>query len=193
MFDFLFGKTNPSKSWSPRESEPAQLLLDLDQGSLNNVPLGQAIERLSFLGVDESHFRQKDGILEYPSLGLAVWYGSKDGLIEAYRVVLADPWAPNFQPFHGSVWMRGDSVDLKELSIEKFERMYPQPYWRDRADDETILFYEFEKQLEWLEWQVEFTPDGRFCCLIVTRNPLLANSAQRASYGVTTPWPPRKR
>jgi len=65
--------------------------------------------------------------------------------------------------------------------------VFGQPYWIDRDDMETILFYEFND----VEWQLELSQTGSLQAVIVTASPLLAKEDQRKAYGVSKPWPPR--
>lgn len=59
--------------------------------------------------------------------------------------------------------------------------------WPDQDQEEIILFYEFREDIE---WQVEFTLEGGLKAIGAVWPALMAEAAQRESYGVSLPWPP---
>lgn len=69
--------------------------------------------------------------------------------------------------------------------------IFGEPYWTDIDDGEIILFYEFQENTT--ELQFEF-PDGEHLEFItLMKGGVLSKQEQRESYGVTKPWPPKKR
>jgi hypothetical protein len=63
MFRFLFGPRNPTREW--QRADGLSLTIDLNRASINDVLLGQPLNRLSFLGRDELRGSFRDGSLNY--------------------------------------------------------------------------------------------------------------------------------
>jgi hypothetical protein len=190
MFELLrqlFRRRNPTHAWM--EDPSRSLTFDLDECSLNHVRLGEPLERLSFLGPDESHADFQDGVLVYRTRGLAVRYSPKTRTLLEYRVVCNDPIDMGFRSFFGTTVAKGQRLELPNLSPESLARVYGEPFWRDCDDEEVILFYEFIG----LEWQVEFSLSGNLRCITVTSEPIMASEDQRLAYGVSAVWPPVSR
>lgn len=185
MFEFLFGPRNPTRFWPPGFRR--EITFDLDEASLSGVRLGQPLDSLSFLGLDEVSKSFRDGQLLYPSQGLAVRFSLESQCVVEYRIVQSDPLDQRFQPFRGVVLFRGRQVNLSTLSPERFADEYGDFYWQDRDEEESILFFESAG----LEWQIEFSPDDRLRCIAITNEPIMGSEEQRLAYNVTEPWPPR--
>jgi len=187
MLEFLFGPANPTRSWPPRRA--VALTFDLEESSLNSVRLGEPVNKLSFLGPVEDEKALAKWELSYPSLGLEIRFGEKSRCIVDYRIVENDPLAVQFRRFCGTVLIRGQGLPLDALTRERILREYGECYWLDCDDDEVILFYE----VPGAEWQFEFDSASRIRCITTTCEPILAHEDQRIAYGVTAPWPPRRR
>ncbi len=184
MFEFLFGKPNPTREWRPNLARP--LTFDLDAGALNGVALGESLERLSFLGPDEGGTSFRDGNFCYYSLGLCVNCDVSDNKITSFNVIVSDPIEPQYQPFSGRVVRKGQTIDLAALTPENCVEEFGEYYWLDRDEEESIVFYEFAG----CEWQIEFNHSSLFMSLFVTDDPLMADGEQREACKVTNPWPP---
>ena len=106
MLEFLFGSRNPTRGGWP-VAKGDRLTLDLDGSTLNHVRLGQPLTQLSFLGPDESRTAKCDGELCYFSQGLAIRFDPDRNTIVEYRIVQSDPLEHQFQPFRGTVIIKG--------------------------------------------------------------------------------------
>ncbi|MDH3206646.1 MAG: hypothetical protein OEO79_08540 [Gemmatimonadota bacterium] len=177
-----------------RRSQPATwreenvlLIADLDRFELNGVGFGQPVEDLRFLGPGAS------GAFDYPAKGLQLdvdSHGRLDGLGLALRsgAYLDQVNPEGVREFAGRIRLRGRDWVAHELKGENdFVVAWGEPYWRDTDEDETLVFFEFARH----EVQVELTRSGVPQVLFITAHPLMADPAQRESYGVTAPWPPR--
>jgi hypothetical protein len=183
IFD-AFRSRSPTSAW--REELGFLLVADLDRFELNGVGFGADIEGLRFLGPSESKW------FDYPSKGLQLDVDSGarlEGLVLALRggVYLGQAKPEHVRQFAGRIRMNGRDWTPAELRSESdFVAAWGEPYWRDEDEDETLLFFEFDQG----EVQVELSLEGVPQVLIVTPEPLMADSAQRESYGVTKSWPP---
>jgi len=179
-----FRSRSATAEW--REDLGFLLVADLERFELNGVGFGEDVEGLSFLGPSESKW------FDYPRKGLQLDADSKgrlEGLVLALRdgVYLGRVEPERVQRFTGRIRMNGREWEPAELRDESdFVAAWGEPYWRDEDEEEVILFFEFDQG----EVQVELTLEGVPQILIVTPNPLMADSTQRESYGVTKSWPP---
>lgn len=183
MFGSSFGKSNPTRNWPGYAGK--QLEVDLRQGRLNDVQLGQPLSAVSFLGPDEGGKSYRDGELCYYSLGLCVGFAGSDPKCSDFSFISHDPDDDRFRRFPGLMVFDGQRIDLASLTAENCEDHLGPCYWRDEDSGETILFYEWPSN----EWQIEFDGEGLTRWLI-TDDPLMARADQREAYGVTKPWPP---
>lgn len=91
--------------------------------------------------------------------------------------------------FKGSFAKHGEPLGLNEATTEaQVLTRFGAPYWTDRSDGETILFYEYEQGA--VELQFEFPESGKLGFITLTRKGVLADEKQRAAYGCDKPWPP---
>ncbi len=185
FFDRIFGTPHPSSKWEA--SPEVTLVLDLERQALCDTRIGDPVEWLSFLGPPQDRKALKDGGYRYPAQGLEIW--ADDGIVKDLVVRWIDEaGTPHFAPFSGECRFRGRRVDLNHETQEvAFGELFGPPYWRDVDDMEILLFYEFFGEIE---WQVEFTLDGRLKGLMITTPPLFRKEDQRLAYGVTKEWPP---
>lgn len=175
----LFSWRNPTRSWIADRARP--LVLDLDAHCFNGVAIGDSLQRLSFLGIATPRL----GMLRYPDDGIAL--AADDGCLAELQIFFGHPAESRAGKFAGELRFRGERLPLSCASNEQqLTAHFGEPYWHDADLGETILFYELGP----VEWQVELGSDGRLKCFVLSR-PLLADPAQRASYGVNKPWPPR--
>lgn len=185
MFDRLFGPKNPTKLW--HRTIDLQLDFDLEQPALNGVRLGDPLNAVSFLGPVEDQAGLQHNVLEYVSLGLYICFDNEQTEIDQFEIVKTDDLLPKFHSYAGILRYQSDHLPLPQMDLRMFMDKFPSPWWKDEDEQEIILFYEFP----WIEWQVEFYPDGSFKRINVTSKPLLECSEQRRAYSVTKPWPPR--
>ncbi|QDT15252.1 hypothetical protein [Alienimonas californiensis] len=173
MLDALFRRGNPTNRWS--RSPGLALTVDLSPPTINGVPIGSPVEEFWFLGRTTS---QGACPLDYADLGLSL-VAEDDGTCSTFQVIFDDTES-RFEPFSGTLTVNRSPVVPANLA----ERL-GEPYWEDRDEEESILFYEFPGY----EIQLERTLSGVPQRIVVTNQPLMADADQRASYGVDKPWP----
>jgi len=186
LFDKVLGKKHVSTLW---QSEPGfKIQLELDRHALCRCRIGDPIEWLSGLGPPEDSRALREKSYCYYSRGVEI--GEEDGKVADFSVFWVDYLEQGFQPFEGLVTFRGRTVELDFRTQEKeFRSLFGDPYWRDQDQEEIILFYEFQGDIE---WQVEFTLQTSLTAIIVVCHPLMADAEQRERYGVSIQWPPRR-
>ena len=175
MLDWLLRRGNPTNKWS--RSTDLNLTVELRQPSINKVPAGSSIADLAFLGRSASN---EVSPLDYNDLGISIDF-EEDGSFSGFQVILDDP-SQNFESYDGKLTFDGIEIDATVV-----QEHLGEPFWVDREDDETILFFEYSKH----EIQVEQSPEGRNKCLVITLQPLMADPGNRNDYGVDKPWPPK--
>lgn len=160
------------------------LVADLDRFELCGVGIGDEVERLAFLG------RSDSGAFDWARKGLTFDVEDRhlDGFVVALRAgaLLGSARESDVRQFTGRVRMGGRDWRPDELDAERrFTDAWGEPFWRDEDADEILLFFEFPQG----EVQVELSLTGVPQIVIASPHPLLADPEQRASYGVTKPWP----
>ncbi|MCH2209904.1 MAG: hypothetical protein MK110_01270 [Fuerstiella sp.] len=180
MFDFIFRRGNPTNDW--HQPPDLKLTAELDMPSLNGIRLGARFDQLSFLGRnDASHM----GTLYYFSLGIGI-DRAEDETFDGYVVVLDEHDQP-CSPYRGTLLWKHGQLDLNQLTRDRLSEMFGEWYWIDTDADESIAFYEYPDY----EMQIEMAPCGVVRRLLLTRCPLMSDPAQRDSYNVDKPWPPK--
>jgi len=165
-----------------------EIQLDLDTHAICRCRIGDPIEWLNPLGPPEDSRSLREQRYCYYSRGIEI--GEEGGKVADFAVFWIDYLEAGFKPFNGLVTYRGKTVTLDSRTTESdFVNLFGAPYWRDQDQEEIILFYEFRGDIE---WQVEFTLENRLKALRVVWPALMAEAAQRESYGVSLPWPPRR-
>jgi hypothetical protein len=185
LFRKLLAGPLPTDTW--RATPHLPLILDLERHTVVNIGPEASVEWLSVLGPPEDRDAIEDACYRYMSKGLEFW--AEDHRIKDIRVVWNDPLSdPHMEPFPGTTRHRGRHVALSSsTTVSEFTVMMGEPYWIDRDPYETLLFYEFDHNVE---WQVEFPHARGLGSLMITAFPLMAFPEQRERYGVTKPWPP---
>lgn len=179
-----FGRAaNPTAGW--REDLRTPLLADLDRFELSGVGFGEPVAPLSFLGPADT------ALLEYARKGLRldVDDGRLSGVTIALRrgVYLGPSPSGEVLPFAGRLRIGGADRAPAELRGEDdFAVVWGRPFWRDEDEEEVLLFFEFPGR----EIQLELSLEGVPRVLVVSPEPLMADSGQREAYGVDRSWPP---
>lgn len=174
MIDALFRRGNPTNKWS---SVPGlKLTIELLTPSINGIPVGSAINELSFLGRSSS---QGSWPLDFASLGLSLDF-EEDGSFSGFQIVLEDP-SEEMDRFSGMITLNHSVIGLSNILDELGD-----PYWIDRDDDEAIWFFEFPTH----EIQIEQSLAGKNQRVLVTKQPVMADAEHRKRYGVDKAWPP---
>ena len=184
MLEFVLGPKDPTKVW--QRASDLRLTFDLEGGKLNDVGIGESLNRLSFLGPIEDRSGLTLGEYRFFSLGLSIDCYNEQDTIDCFEIVQKDQDMPEHQPFAGVCRYKGENLDLGQLTEPSFVGRFGPPFWKDADDEEILLFYEFPGR----EWQVEFALDGTLNRILVTSKPLMANQRQREAYGVNKSWPP---
>jgi hypothetical protein len=183
LFDDMFGAPDPTRHWKGTEGLVPDL--DLDRHALCGVRPGDPVTWLEKLGRCEDQAAAKEGEYRWYTRGIAVDVDLY--AVSAFIVHFADDRSEGYAPFSGRCSAHGTGIELTPDTTElEFIRALGEPYWRDEAEDETILFYEFDG----IEWQIEFTSDHRLRLILVMTPPMLADEKQRKTYKIDKPWPP---
>lgn len=173
MLDFIFRRNNPTNTWTRRAN--LNLSADLSNWSINGVAAGSHFEHLSDLGRSD---KSDNSLIEYLDLGMSFDLEA-DQAFSGYSLVFSDE-ENRFKPYAGEIKVDGVSISSQAIMIALGE-----PYWSDTDEDETLQFFEFGSH----EIVCEVALDGRLKRLNLTNDPLMEDPQQRASYGVTKPWP----
>ena len=175
MFDAFFRRGNPTNQWT--RNPGLSLAVNLSEPSLNKTPLGSKLEAFSFLGRSSS--KGAAPLLEFGELGLALDV-EEDGACSGLQVVFDTP-EPEFRRYEGTMTFHGFAVDAANIADR-----CGVPYWEDRDEDGSVLFYEFPDY----EIQIERSPERDVQRVIMSNRPLLADAQARKTLGVDRAWPP---
>ena len=157
-------------------SSSGKLTVDLSNYQIGGTPLGKAPWEGDIFAAQ----LMKDGTLTSEPGGYEL--GLTDGTLE-YAFI-------NLALFQGVFLIQDQVAPLgQQTSPEKIVALFGEPYWIDRDDGEIILFYEYRKGE--IELQFEFPAADTLGYITLTKSGVLSGPEQRASYGVTKPWPPQ--
>ncbi len=173
MLDFIFRRNNPTNTWTRRAN--LSLSADLSNWSINGVVSGSHFELLSDFGRSD---KGNNSLIEYRDLGMSFDLEA-DQTFSGYSLVFSDE-ENRFKPYAGEIKIDGVSV-----SSQAIVPALGEPYCSDTDEDETLQIFEFGAH----EIVCELTLDGKLKRLNLTNYPMMADPQQRASYGVTKPWP----
>jgi hypothetical protein len=184
LFDRILGRRHASANW---QLDPGlEVRLDLDAHAICRCTIGDPIEWFSGLGPPEDKRSLKEQRYCYYSKGIEI--GEEDDKVADFAVFWTDYLLAGFEPFKGPIIYRGKSVVLNSASTEnELVNLFGDPYWKDRDEEEIILFYEFRGDIE---WQVECTLEGKLKALRVVWPAVMSLADQRALYRVSREWPP---
>jgi hypothetical protein len=184
LFKLFTPKVDPLVSWKAEPGLTGDLDFNFDQHALCGIKLGDPIALLWKLGPSEDKPAEAAGNYNYFSRGVQV--SAENGKIVSFVLFWNDDQRKQFLPFKSVCIYRGQPIALNAgMRDAEIKGIFGEPYWKDEADDETILFYEFGD----IEWQVEIDSQKGATAIVVLTPPLLKDAAQRKSYGVTKPWP----
>lgn len=169
----IFSKFSSRKDESATAAIPTEV--DLGTFRIGDSQLGKAPMESDFFtaGLESSD------TFENESSGLEV--GTKDGVVD-YVFLTLEKFAGTFR-FDGTPLEIG--TETTEMDVRE---QFGEPYWVDRSDGETILFYEYDAGA--IELQFEFPEAEGLGFVTISRNGVLSEAEQRKSYGVDKPWPP---
>jgi hypothetical protein len=163
MFEFIFGRSNPTRNWTACDNRSFRF--QVDDASLNGVRIGEPLGHIAILGPLQGRADYSDRELRYYSLGLCVDYDEADQRIAGFHVVYRDECELKYSPFGGEVVYQNEVVDAAHMKLADCDALFGENYYLDVDEDETIAYYNFAS----LKWQVEFGNDGQLNRLIALR------------------------
>jgi hypothetical protein len=120
------------------------------------------------------------GVAKFNNSGVEL--STKQGVLDCVFITLAN--------FTGTVTKNGSKISISaQTTPEDIISNFGEPYWTDTADEEMILFYEFQNGR--VELQFEFPDRHQLGFITLCRDGVLSGSDQRKAYGVTKEWPPK--
>ena len=167
-------KEKSSDAGSNSAAKP--FVIDLATFQVGDTELGDAPVETDFFAKP----LQKSDVFEDDAKGIEL--GVKAGVLDYAFITI--------ESFDGQFQLDGISVEVGQVSTEETVReKFGEPYWVDRSDGETIMFYEYAKGS--IELQFEFPEAKTLGFVTLSRNGVLSTEEQRKSYGVDKPWPPK--
>lgn len=161
LFERLLKIGFPSSNW--QEDPYKQLELDLSAGSLCGVPLGAAMEALSFLGAAEDSRLAHQGSLFYFRKGLIV--SIKGARTSGYTGVWQEPSGddPDYiRTFPGICKYEGKMLNLSSRVTESdVETIFGAPDERNVYDEGIELGYAREDTV----MDIKLSPEGRLASI----------------------------
>jgi hypothetical protein len=175
FFSFFNRRPAPDEVFVKKSTAPIDLEIDLGWFRLNGVSLGEVPTSI----VSEEVINSASGVFELVGQGIEI--GTEHGVFDHAFITVAD--------FTGTLSLKDSPLTLSPHMTERdILAIFGEPYWTDRTEGETLLFYEY--LLGQVELQFEF-PDAQGLTFVTfMRNGVLSVAEQRAAYGVTKPWPP---
>lgn len=166
-------KNEPDSASAP--SSNRSLTVDLINFRIGETELGSPPSANDFFTTELLSSK----VFEDPSQGLEL--GAKeDGLDYLFLTV---------DHFNGKFLLGETPLEIDTRTTEEeIKQHFGEPYWTDKSEGETILFYEYRQGA--IELQFEFPASGNLAFMTLTRDGVLATAEQRKSYQVNKPWPP---
>jgi hypothetical protein len=150
----LLRSRNPTRSWV--RDPTRRLELDLDTKSLSGVSLGEAFDRLEFLGPAQKS-KCGPGLWEFQSLGVVA--EADAGRVGSLIIAPIPDETFGVEPYTGVVAIAGRPAPITWISREQdVTRTFGKPTRRDEDPEETVLSYEINGRVE---REIELTPEGR--------------------------------
>lgn len=175
LFSFFKRRPAPDEVFVQESVEPLELEIDLGWFQLNGVSLGEVPSAV----LPEKVINSPSGVFEPTGQGIEV--GTDQGVFDYAFITVAE--------FSGILLRDGRPLTLLPQMMEKdILATFGEPYWTDRSDGETLMFYEY--LLGQVELQFEFPQSQGLGYVTLMRKGVLSEPEQRKSYGVTKPWPP---
>lgn len=175
LFSFFKRRPAPNEVFPQQTAEPIELEIDLGSFQLNGVSLGEVPSAV----LPEKVINSPSGVFEPAGQGIEI--GTEQGLFDYAFITLAD--------FTGTLLRNGRPLTLLPQMTERdIVSIFGDPYWTDRSDGETLMFYEYLQGQ--VELQFEFPDALGLAFVTLMRKGVLSEAEQRKSYGVTKPWPP---
>jgi hypothetical protein len=164
-----------TSSIPPRRSQTEALVIDLRTFSCGHTRLGDIPDARDFF----AHVLRTSDVCKLDHEGFEA--GTKDGVLDYLFLTVG--------AYQGRFARQGIVVALDAATTPaRIQALFGEPYWRDAKEDELVLFYEFAGGT--IELQFEFPDQKALGFVTLMRNGVLADAANRRSYGVTKAWPP---
>ena len=177
LLDIIFAKKKEHQEVNNTvftKSIVSNMLVDLKELSFNKTVIGTQLPESD--PINEALSRS--GLYKPDGEGIEV--GVKNGLLDHVYITLNE--------FCGRINYTG-TVSLSNATVDKVLNIFGEPYWTDKDEDETILFYEFNSGT--IEVQFEFDSNDELLYILIANEGVLFQEDQRESYGVDKPWPPQ--
>ena len=157
-------------------------VVDLARFSLDDLRIGQPVPTDSTYHPHFLPSPDEPGATRYHNPRSGLELTTKDGVMDSIFLAL--------RKFSGRLARDGQPLDIRHESTElEVATEFGEPYWKDVSDPlEVIDFHEFHSGE--IEIQFEFPDMCQLEFITILSPGILADPAQRKSYGVTKPWPP---
>jgi len=148
IFD-CFGQ-DPGHTWAKATKQ--QLSLDLHQGSLNNITLGDPLTCLKGFGKPDNEQAEKDGYFIYSKSGLII--GTQNQQINSFGIIISKH--PHYESFSAADLtithphfglFRVNNGMLRSSTREELIKTLNLQVWETDADDIEIMDYAYISQL----------------------------------------------
>lgn len=174
LFDFFLSRADRDFDPTP-PPQLHELEIDLKEFLVGATRIGSELSQEDFF----TPKLKRTGRYDVEEHG--IFLSAKGGVLEDTQFSLPQ--------FPGTFTLRGTKLDLTPATTEmELLEIFGEPYWTDRDEDETILFYEYQDGS--IEIQFEIPKSQGLAVIIMVAGGLLADPENRKSYGVTKPWPP---
>ena len=175
----LFSLFSSCENKSPDVKSPAPgeaLVIDLGTFRVGDTLLGEKPAATDSFAAA----LQTSEVFEDSNKGIEI--AVKNGVLDYAFLTIAD--------YSGKFLRDGKAIEIgATLTEAQILAQFGEPYWTDRSDGETIMFYEYSNGT--VELQFEFPDAQALGFITLTRDGTLSKEEQRKLYGVTKPWPPR--
>lgn len=174
LFSFFKRTRLEESAPTPVVPQDVELAVDLGLFLVNGIPLGATPAPW----MPTEIISQPSGT-HHPT-GLGIEMGTEQGVLDYVFITVP--------VFKGSFLLNQAPLTLSPYMTERdILRIFGEPYWTDRSDGETLLFYEYRQGH--VELQFEFPTAEGLGIITLMRNGILSVAAQREAYKVTRAWP----
>jgi hypothetical protein len=147
---------------------------------LKDFKIGSSLLGSPLIHADSFH-PVKQSSEHYHLPGQGVFIGTKDGLLDSLAI--------DMDYFGGTFTYSGSAINLaKNTTANDISKIFGEPYWTDRPDDEAIMFYVYQGGAVELRFELF---ENKLSAITFSRNGDLSDPDRRKEYGVTKPWPPQ--
>jgi hypothetical protein len=174
LFDFFLSRTDREFDAAPPH-QLHELEIDLKNFLVGTTRIGSELSSQDFFTPQ----LKQSGQYGFDEVG--IFLSVKDGVLDSAQFDLPlFPGAFTFGETKLNLTNSTTETDLLDI--------FGEPYWIDRDEDETILFYEYQGGAT--EIQFEIPKSQGLAVIILVAGGILSDPQNRKGYGVTKPWPP---